>query len=212
MEQQNEELSLATKVKIVGSMALVTALIVVSTVGVVTYQRSAKVEAAELAKTQLANVEAIKTSFPDYRDTEEFKERKEMAITKISVDDLPDTITVDSVYLACQIDPISSGGFEFPGSWVIEKDGNMIAYYKSAYFEPIEPEDSTHKNGWEAQKGQVSIPVTASYGKYTMRYTTDEPCIPSGETEPVEGSASVYTHEFKITPPCPTFTATVNNP
>lgn len=183
MKLQNEELSLATKVKIVGSMALVSALVVVSTGIGVALQKENKLQAAELAKTQLANVEAMKTSFPRFRDTKEFKESAKMAMTKISVDSLPATITAG---LDETVDPNPSCD---PSPTVVEWEVKNVRTEEGA--------SNYSPNGWSVSGGgNVSIPVTAEYGKYTVKYNTGEACE--------MGNSTVYSYVFKITPPCPT--------
>lgn len=195
--EQNEEFSFAQKVKIVGAMSLAALLFMVVVGGTVSYQRQAKIEAAELAKTQLANVEAMKTSFPLYRETKQFKESAKMAMVKISVDDLPATIEAG---LDPDFDP--NPGCYAPmgeGFWNVSKIGGSTVGSGNNL-------DNSEANGWGVtENGSITIPAGATYGKYRAIYHIEQipgQCLDENNEPTDQDSAYIYV--FKITPPCPT--------
>jgi len=182
----DDEIPFLTKVKIVAALTLGALLVVAVIAGSVAFQRQAKANAAELAKTQASNVEAIKTLFPDYREYAEFKEKVDnLSIVKVKQEDLPATITAG---LDESVDPNPWESEGLPPYWEVKKDGSTVA-------------SSTSKNGWDFNSGgSVSIPVDAPYGKYQIEYNSEE----QSDTDPWDGAYIWYTYAFKITPPCPT--------
>lgn len=177
-----EEIPFLTKVKIVGAMAVAAIIVILITGGVVMMQRDAKTEAAReakeavaLAKKQVANVEKVKATLPLFKETN-------MSMVKISVEDLPATITAGldetvSPNPTCESVPAIGGD-----DWYLEGPGFSV--------------NSANPNDWAASGASVSIPADAVYGTYILLVNSHDIC----DTE----KESLYHYTFKITPPCPT--------
>lgn len=176
MKHTQEDLTFAQKVKMVGTMALVGFIAVVSVGGYTVYQREAKAEAVKTAAVQLANVESIKAVLPLFRGV------KDMAIVKVKQSALPKTITAG---LNPAKDPNPECDAGYPEYWVLSLPDSTYA-------------DSNEPGVWIVSSGgDVTVPILSPVGTYGLLYVSDEECG-------LPGSFKNYHYTFKITPPCPT--------
>ena len=186
--KEKEDLSPAVKLKFISVCVLFVIAFALSTAFYVNYQRAAAEQSKALLQAQDTAVKARMTVFPDVRQSKIFKEKVSMSIVKINQDDLPATITAGLDETVTPNPGCSSVDVGEPGSWRIIKNGST------------EVANDGVKNGWDVSAGgNVSIPATAEYGKYTTTWIVNDGCdIPNSLP------FTVYAYVFKITPPCPT--------